>query len=67
MPRDALSFAVFVGREIEHVDVFDLVLEVIDDLTLALGHHVERLKIMVDVDADLCPLLRLEFGRNLRR
>ena len=66
MPGDRLALAVFVRREQELVGVLELRLEVGDDLLLARVDDVQRLEVLVDVDAEAGPGLALQLGRDLR-
>ena len=50
MPADALAFPVFVGRQDQFVDFFEQLPQLRNDLLLAAGDHVERLKIIVHID-----------------
>ena len=65
VPRDGLAFAVFVCREQELVGVPQLRLQVADDRFLLRIHDVERLEVVVDVDAEARPGLLLLGRRNL--
>src|SRR5690606_16608979 len=64
VPRNRLSLAVFIGREVEHRCVFDHRAELLEVLLLLGGHHVERLEVVLDVDAELGPFLALHAGRH---
>ena len=65
MPADRFALAVFIGREEDLVDVLEEGAELGDLLLLLRGHDVERLEIVLDVDAEPGPLLLLEFCRDL--
>ena len=65
VPRDRLPFAVFIGREVEGRRVLDHRPELLEVLLLLGGHHVERPELLLDVDAELGPLLSLELGGHL--
>ena len=67
MPGDSLALAVTVGREVELVDTLEQTLELGDHSLLVGADHIERLEIVVDVDAGARPLLLLVFGRHIRR
>ena len=65
VPRDGLALAVLVGREVELVGVLDERLE-LADLLLAVGaDDVERLEVVVGVDAEARPGLALVLGRDV--
>ena len=51
VPRDGLSFAVGVGREIDLVALFGLRLQRLDQVPLAADVHVFGRKIVLDVHA----------------
>ena len=58
VPRDGLALAVLIRREVELVGVLDQRLE-LADLLLAVGaDDVERLEVVVDVDAEAAPTAR---------
>ena len=65
MPTDGLAFAVFVRRQIQVVGVLELVLEQLDLLRLARRDDVDRREIVVDVHAQVGPLLALVLRGNL--
>ena len=67
MPGDRLALAVFVRREQELVDVLELRLQIGDDLLLPRVDDVERLEVVVDVDAEARPGLSLSFAGTLGR
>jgi hypothetical protein len=66
MPGDRLALAVLVRREEELVGVLQQFLELGDLLFLVRVDDVQRFEIVIDVDAELGPLLALVLGRNLR-
>ena len=59
VPTDGLSLAVFVRRQIEVLGVLQQVLELADLLALLAGNDVDRLEVVVDVDAQVGPVLLL--------
>ena len=65
VPRDGLAFAVFVGREIELFNFLEGCLQFGDNLLAARGNDVDRLEVIVDVDAESGPLLTLDRGGNV--
>ena len=67
VPGDRLALAVFVRREQELVGVLQLRLQVGDDLLLARVDDIERLEVVVDVDAEAGPRLALVLRRDLGR
>ena len=71
MPGDRLAFAVFVRREQELVGVLQLRLQIGDDLLLPRVDDVERLEVLVDVDAEARPglvlVLRGDLGGVVRQ
>ncbi len=56
VPTDGLSLAVFIGGQIEFRGVFQQTFEFSDLLALRSGDDVDRLEIMVDVDAQIGPV-----------
>ncbi len=60
MPTDRFPLAIFVRREVQVVGLFEGIFELLDLLLLVGGHDVERLEIVLDVDAQVCPSLVLE-------
>ena len=67
VPGDRLAFAVFVCREQQLVGLGELAAQVRDDRLLLRVDDVERLEVVVDVDAEARPRLLLLRGRNLGR
>jgi hypothetical protein len=67
MPGDGLALAVFVSCEVELRRLLELLFEGRDLLLLVGGDHVERLEVVVDVDAEARPLLALVLLGNLGR
>ena len=65
VPGDRLALAVFVGREQELVGLRELAAQVGDDRLLLRVDDVERLEVVVDVDAEARPRLLLLRRRNL--
>jgi hypothetical protein len=65
VPRDRLALAILVGREQQLVGVLELRLQVGDDFLLARVDDVQRLEVLVDVDAEARPLLALQLRRDL--
>src|SRR5579884_2929651 len=66
MPGDSLALAVLVRREQQLVGLLQLLLQVGDDLLLARVDDVERLEVVLDVDAEARPRLALAGGGDLR-
>jgi hypothetical protein len=67
MPGDGLALAVGVGGQVELVGLLEFLLELLDRVALVGADHVQRGKVMVDVDAGACPGFALELGRHLGR
>jgi hypothetical protein len=71
MPGDRLAFAVFIGREQELVGGGEELLQLADLLPLVRVDDVERLEVVLDVDAEAGPCLLLvllgDVGRALRQ
>ena len=67
VPRDRLALAVLVGREIELAGVLERVLEVLDDVLLLLGDHVDRLEVVLDVDPQAAGVRALVLLRDFTR
>ncbi len=67
VPADRFALAVLVGREVEHVGVLERVLELLDLLLLLGRDDVERLEVVVDVDAQARPRLLLHLGGDVLR
>ena len=55
VPGDGLALAILIRREIELGGVLQLGLELADDVLLVRADHVERLEVVVDVDAEDLP------------
>ena len=53
VPRDRLTLAVEVGREIDHVRALGRLLDVVDLLAAVLADHVLGREVVVDVHAEL--------------
>ncbi len=62
VPGDGLSFAVLIRCEVELGGVLQVVLQPLDDVALLARHDVERLEVVVDVDAEARPRLPLVGG-----
>ena len=67
MPRDGLTLAILIGREIELVGLLQERLEVLDLVLLVGRHHVERLEMVLGVDAETRPLHTFICRRDLGR
>ena len=65
VPGDRLALAVFVGREQELVGVLQELLQLADLLLLVRVDDVERLEVVLDVDAEPRPLLLLVLLRDV--
>ena len=65
MPRDRLTFAVFVGCEVQLTSVFDERLQLRDVSLLLVGHDIKRCEPVVDIDAEFGPGLTLHGFRNI--
>ena len=66
VPGDRLALAVFIRREQELVGVLQQLLQLGDLALLVRVDDVERLELVLDVDAEPCPGLLLELLRDLR-
>ena len=66
VPGDGLALAVFIGGEQEFVGVLEQALELGHLLLLVAVHDVERLEVVVHVDAEPGPRLGAVLGRDLR-
>lgn len=66
MPGDCLALAVGVSCEEELVGVLQQRLEFGDLALLFRAHDIERLEVVIDVDAETGPGLALVLGRNVR-
>ena len=66
MPGDCLALAVGVSCEEELVGVLQQRLEFGDLALLFRAHDIERLEVVIDVDAETGPRLALVLGRNVR-
>jgi hypothetical protein len=66
MPADALALAVFVGGQDQLVGLFERGLQLGDQLAFLVRDHVERVKVIFDVDAQPRPrhalVLLRDFG-----
>jgi nucleotide-binding universal stress UspA family protein len=67
VPGNGLALAVFVGGEVELVNFFEGGFEFAHDLLTVARHDVDRLEVVVDVDAQSSPLLALHRGRDVGR
>src|SRR5262249_32917298 len=67
VPRDRLTLAVLVSREVELAGVGQRVLELLDDVLLLLRDDVDRLKVVPDVDAEPSGVRSLEPLRHFAR
>ena len=65
VPGDRLALAIFVRREQELVGVRELRPQIRDDGLLLRIDDVERLEVLIDVDAEPGPRLLLVLGRHL--
>ena len=65
MPGDGLALPVLVCCQVELVDPGQHLLELLDPFLPLLGHHVQRLEVVVDVDSEAGPILALGAGRDL--
>ena len=65
VPGDRLALAILVCREQQLVGALQLGLQIGDDLLLARVDDVERLELLVDVDAQARPGLALQRGGDL--
>ena len=67
MPRDGLSLAVLVRREIKCTGVFESRFEKIDMFLFVRRNYVNRLEILLDVDSKVRPRERFELRGHLFR
>jgi hypothetical protein len=71
MPGDGFALAVAICGQIELVDVFEQAFEFTDRAFLVRADDVERLEVLVDVDPEPGPRLRLvlrgHVGRRTRQ
>ena len=67
VPRDRLALTILIRRQQDAVDIGEHRLQLGDLLLLRRLDNVERLEVVLDVDAKPCPLLLLELGGDLRR
>ena len=65
VPGDRLALAVLVGGEVQLAGVLEQVLELPDLVPLLAGDDVERLEVVVDVDAEAGPRLALVGRRDV--
>ena len=65
VPRDRLPFTVFVCCQVQDAGILDHALQLLQVVLLVGRDHVERLEVVLDVDAEFGPLLLLEFGGHL--
>ncbi len=65
VPRDGLALAVLIGGEIQLGGVLQQPLQPLHDVLLLGGDDVERLEVVVDVDAETRPRLTLVGRRHL--
>jgi hypothetical protein len=57
VPRDSLALAVFICREVEQRGLLEQRAQLLDLRLLLVGHHVDRLEVVVDVDTEPAPAL----------
>ena len=65
VPRDRLAFAVLVGREVQLARIGDRGLELLDHVLFLLGHDVDRLELVLDVDPQTTGVGALVLLRHL--
>ena len=65
MPRDGFALAILIGGEIDLVNRLHEVLQLLDLLPAIGRHDVQRLEVIVDVDAESRPRLRLVRGGHI--
>ena len=67
VPRDRLALTVLVGREIDLARCADEAAELRDLFPFLARHDIQRLEVVVHVDAETSPWLGLERSRHVRR
>jgi hypothetical protein len=67
VPRDGLALAILIGREVDLVDPLHEVLQLLDLIAPVGRHHVQRLEVVVDVDAEAGPGFPLVRGGHVGR
>jgi hypothetical protein len=65
VPRDRLTLAILIGCEVDLVDLLDEALQLLDLVLAIAGDDVQRLEVVVDVDAETGPGLVLVGGRDV--
>lgn len=65
VPADALPLPVLVGGQQQLISSLEGLLQLLDNLFLVLGNHIERFELLGRVDAEIGPLLPFVGGRNL--
>jgi len=65
MPAYGLSFAIFVGCEVDFRGVFNSALKLVDPFFLLTGDNIERIEAVIDVYTKSRPLLLFDLGRDL--
>ena len=65
MPGDRLALAILVGRKIDLVDRLHQALQLLDLLAPIGRHHIQRLEVVVDIDAESGPWFGLICRRNV--
>ncbi len=65
VPGDGLALAILVRREVELVGGLQRLAQALHDVVLAGADDVQGLEVVVDVDAEVGPLLALERGRHV--
>jgi transcription antitermination factor NusG len=64
MPANALAFTIFVSRQQQLVSVFQRIFQRLDHLLFILRDHIERLKVTLNIDANLGPVFAFDIGWN---
>ena len=65
VPCDGLALSVLVRCQIELVDAGQHLFQLLDPLLALLGHHVQRLEVVVHIDSEARPILAFGAGRDL--
>ena len=67
MPGNRLALAVFICSQQQQIHFLEFLLQVSDTLLGITTHHIERLKLLVDLYAQAGPFLALVLGGDLIR
>ena len=65
MPSNGFTFAILISCEIERVGVLHRCFQLFDLFFLVARHHIQRLEVVLDIDAKAGPLLAFVCLRHI--